>query len=312
MLARALHPVRASGSSTQQQTHADISYGRAAAPLTARRGLHSGLPRGRGDAQHRLRAPPCGAAAGWSYDNRQPSNPDWSSSGVYADPRASPRPTDEGPSTSYDQESDALSEIARAAVDTVAGFLSFLVGRLSDAFLALLPSNVKRRAVENTVKGALVLLGLALLQSVLSLVLTVGTLVLAVYAAHAVFGMHLPLVPGTMPPGGGTEGYGASASGAPPRGPTMDPRYGTGQFGYGDMPPPAQGMPPNNGGYGARPSYPQQPYQQPPYQQQQPYQQSPYQQGPYPGAGQYPPRPGYRQSGPNQRPGPTIDVYFDN
>eukprot|EP00198_Chlamydomonas_reinhardtii_P013047 XP_001702384.1 predicted protein [Chlamydomonas reinhardtii] len=104
------------------------------------------------------------------------------------------------------QESDPISEIARSAVDAVTGCLAFLVGRLSDAALSLLPSHVKRKAVENTVKGALALLGLALLQSVLSLVLTVGTLVLAVYAAYQVFGVQLPFLP--PQPGSGETGAG--------------------------------------------------------------------------------------------------------
>lgn len=45
------------------------------------------------------------------------------------------------------QESDPISEIARSAVDAVTGCLAFLVGRLSDAALSLLPSHVKRKAV---------------------------------------------------------------------------------------------------------------------------------------------------------------------
>ncbi|KAG2445715.1 hypothetical protein HXX76_000321 [Chlamydomonas incerta] len=199
------------------------------------------------------------------------------------------------------QDSDPLSEIARSAVDAVMGCLAFLVGRLSDAALSLLPSHVKRRAVENTVKGALALLGLALLQSVLSLVLTVGTLVLAVYAAYQVFGLQLPFLP---PPPGGAEAYRGSYRQDGPHasaGPQADPRFGGGgaYSPYGG-PYQQQQAPQHQGGagqyYGPGPGQPHR--------------------GGYGGAAPYPPRAtgagGYGPGpAPQRRQGPTIDVYWE-
>ncbi|KXZ43323.1 hypothetical protein GPECTOR_94g645 [Gonium pectorale] len=152
--------------------------------------------------------------------------------------------------------------------------------------------------VENSVKGALALLGLALLQSVLSLVLTVGTLVLAVYAAHQVFGVRLPF----LPPGGAASGAGSGSSqeGTPySTGPQVDPRFGHGAYGpYGRQPPPGYGY-----GPGAGPTAPGYRPPQPGYGDWgQPY-------GPRPGdAGQR----GQPRPGAGRQAGPTIDVYYDS
>ncbi|GFR43560.1 hypothetical protein Agub_g4653 [Astrephomene gubernaculifera] len=241
----------------------------------------------------------CAAAAPeWSYGGYQAA-PEWSvGSGPYADPRATaagPRRhhpqqggAPEGPSTSYDQDGDPLSEIVRTAVDAVNGGLGFVVAMLSDTALSLLPAHVKRRAVENSVKGALALLGLALLQSVLALVLTVGTLVLAVYAANQVFGVHLPFLPASV------AGRGAAQTAPPFSGPGQaDPRqFGQGGYsGYGDV-----------GGFSAGPAADPRGYRQgyPPG---------------YGGRGQpYPPRPGAGRGARagDARQGPTIDVYFES
>ncbi|KAG2451368.1 hypothetical protein HYH02_003970 [Chlamydomonas schloesseri] len=279
----------------------------------------------------RARAAVCArAASDWSGGGDGRYIPtDWSgvAPGAYADPRVAPlgpqqRPPygpggETGPSAgastnSFDgpQDSDPLSEIARSAVDAVTGCLAFLVGRLSDAALSLLPSHVKRRAVENTVKGALALLGLALLQSVLSLVLTVGTLVLAVYAAYQVFGVQLPFLPpqpgSGYAGGGGAGGYGGSYRQDGPfasAGTQVDPRYaGTG------------------GSYGpyAGPYQQQHPQQVPQQHPGGPGRYGPGPGQPYPGGygGAYPPRPsgvGGYGPGPAQqrRQGPTIDVYWE-
>ncbi|GLC44082.1 hypothetical protein PLESTM_001553900 [Pleodorina starrii] len=260
----------------------------------------------RASAVHRRRANKhATAAADWSYGPYPAAGADWAGAqGAYSDPRAaapgvrrrpappertSPpeRPTD-GPSTSYDgqqggQDADPLSEMARMVVDGVTAFLSSIVGCLSDWALSLLPQHVKRRAVENSVKGALALLGLALLQSVLSLVLTVGTVVLVVYTAHQVFGLQVPFLPGGQGPDrgpAGPEGAGPAGGGAG----AADPRF----YGGGGAQPYA--------GYG--------PYQ-PGYDR--------YYAG-YGGRGQpYPPRPGAAGGGRAQGPkGPVIDVYYES
>ncbi|GIL46947.1 hypothetical protein Vafri_3817 [Volvox africanus] len=241
------------------------------------------------------------AAADWGYGSYSP-NTNWAGTqGAYLDPRAtsgsrppfpSPQRPNDGPGTSYDggqaaQDSDPLSEMARMVVDGITSFLASVIGVLSDWALSLLPPHVKRRAVENSVKGALALLGMALLQSVISLVLTVGTVVLAVYTAHQVFGLQLPFLPGTADVDRGCAGpEGASQVGAG-AGP-VDPRF------YGGA-----GAPPQ-GGYG-------------PYQQAYGGYFSGYRgQGPV-----YPPRPGAAGGGAPRGPrgvaqGPVIDVYYES
>ncbi|PNH09618.1 hypothetical protein TSOC_003745 [Tetrabaena socialis] len=248
-------------------------------------------------ARQSVRTVPRASASDWQQQPGYYPSPDWSTApGVYADPRTAPpghrrqprsgTPADDVPSTSFDredgaQEADPLSDVARAAVDAVVGCLAFLVGSLSDAALSLLPAHAKRRAVENSVKGALALLGLALLQSVLSFVLTVGTLVLVVYAAHQVFGVQLPFLPTRGAGGGGGMGQ-------PGPGPGSAGQYDPRLFGYGSTYGGAQ--PEQGGGY--------------------------YGNAPYRGQPPYPPRPGAgarSSAGPigGRRQGPTIDVWFE-
>jgi hypothetical protein len=106
------------------------------------------------------------------------------------------------------QDQDTLAQVAKTCTDAVAASVAFLVARLSDVLLLLLPQFVRRRAVssrvshsacscrgppavhlckgaghsgrarhaaaalclqvENSVKGGLALMGLVLLQSLLS------------------------------------------------------------------------------------------------------------------------------------------------
>ncbi|KAL6765571.1 hypothetical protein V8C86DRAFT_501101 [Haematococcus lacustris] len=69
-----------------------------------------------------------------------------------------------------------------------------LVLAVADVVLAspLVPAARSRQAVQNSVRGALALVALALLKSALSLVLGLGGLVLAVYTASEVLGLRLP------------------------------------------------------------------------------------------------------------------------
>eukprot|EP00195_Chlamydomonas_chlamydogama_P017702 CAMPEP_0202890180 /NCGR_PEP_ID=MMETSP1392-20130828/679_1 /ASSEMBLY_ACC=CAM_ASM_000868 /TAXON_ID=225041 /ORGANISM="Chlamydomonas chlamydogama, Strain SAG 11-48b" /LENGTH=182 /DNA_ID=CAMNT_0049573709 /DNA_START=208 /DNA_END=756 /DNA_ORIENTATION=+ len=107
---------------------------------------------------------------------------------------------------------NGFSEIASTSAKAV-------VCALTDMLTAVSPPQAPRLAVENTVKGGLVLVGLVLLQNMLSVVLLLGTLVLAVYAATQVFGIQLPFVArpeasGADKAGQGTHGQGAGPGGA--------------------------------------------------------------------------------------------------
>lgn len=64
--------------------------------------------------------------------------------------------------------------------------------------------------IENSVRGALALLSLWLLQEVVGTVLLLGTVLLTLYAASQVFGMQLPDV--------GSFGNGGDTGQAPPPG----------------------------------------------------------------------------------------------
>ncbi|GAX76936.1 hypothetical protein CEUSTIGMA_g4383.t1 [Chlamydomonas eustigma] len=114
--------------------------------------------------------------------------------------------------TPYDPVASAFKSCSSALIASGA----FLVSGLSDLLVTVAHPDAPRVAVENSVKAALTLLALALVQNVISVFLIVGAVALLVYVASQVFGLTLlPLSVGLGSSGVSPQQRGrAGASGA--------------------------------------------------------------------------------------------------
>ncbi|GBF98606.1 hypothetical protein Rsub_10795 [Raphidocelis subcapitata] len=170
---------------------ARLGAARAAAPAAAlrlpRRRVHAPLPAPQPHSQQQRPPPPAaynaGAYPGGGYEQPQP-------------------------------QAEAQKDLVARAFDFCGAaamrFAAAAVARSTDVVCALAPDATPRPKVETAVKGALALLALALLKSVLSFVLVVGAAALALYTVTQVFAWDLTGAGRQPPPqqGGPRQQYG--------------------------------------------------------------------------------------------------------
>lgn len=119
------------------------------------------------------------------------------------------------------QVTDPVGTWVKVANESMSSTTRWLVARITDALLVVVPAQAPRIAVERSVQGGLLLLGLALLRNVLGLILAVGCMLLGLYIANQVLNWQIPgfINPPSNDPSTSDTGTGYKSTRSPRPGP---------------------------------------------------------------------------------------------